>query len=157
MLEDLLSGLKDQALGAIDSNPEIPNEKLGDIMDIIGNVTKEHVAKETANSGGLDNLMNLFSDSENNSNANSLQGSIMNSVTDGLMKKAGLSGAGASSAASALIPIVLKAITSKNNSTPANDSSPLADIFGSVISGAVSGGASKSSGILGALGGLFKK
>ncbi len=157
MSENLLSGLKDQALGAIDSNPEIPNDKLGDIMNVISNVTKEHVAKEAVNSGGLNNLMNLFSDNENNSNANSLQGNIMNSVTEGLVKKAGLNSSGASAAASALIPIVLKAITSKNNSTPANDSSPLADIFGSVISGAVSGGNSKTSGISGVLGGLFKK
>ncbi|NOZ34838.1 MAG: hypothetical protein GXO80_06030 [Chlorobi bacterium] len=108
MLENLLSDIKDQALGAIDSNPEIPNKKLGDIMNIIGNATKEHVAKEAANSGGLGNLMNLFSDNDNNSNANSLQGNIMNSVTEGLTKNAGLNSSGASAAASVLIPMVLQ-------------------------------------------------
>jgi len=157
MLEELLSGLKNDALGAITDHPDVPNDKLGDIMDIIGNVTKEHVAKETANSGGLGNLMNLFSDNENNSNANSLQGNIMNSVVEGLMSKVGLGKSGASAAASAILPMVLKAITSKNNSTPSNDSSPLMDIFGSVLSGAMSGGSSKGGGIMGALGNLLKK
>jgi len=60
MFDQLLSGLKDQALGAITNNPEIPNNKLDSIMDVVGNVTKNEVAKETANSGGLGNLMNLL-------------------------------------------------------------------------------------------------
>jgi len=158
MLEQLLAGLQNDALGAINDHPDVPNDKLGNIMDIIGSVTKEHVAKEATSSGGLGNLMNLFSDSNNNSNANSLQGNIMNSVVEGLMGKAGLGKSGASAAAAAILPMVLKAITSKNNQTAADDSSPLKDIFGSVLTSAVSGGKSNSAGsILGALGGLFKK
>ncbi|NPA44930.1 MAG: hypothetical protein GXO49_05290 [Chlorobi bacterium] len=157
MLEELLAGLKNDALGAINDHPDVPNEKLGDIMDVIGNVTKEHVAKEAVNSNGLGNLMNLFSESENNENANSLQSNIMNSVIDGLMGKAGLGKSGASAAASAILPMVLNAITSKNSSTPDDDASPLMDIFGSVLSSAMSGGNSKSGGIMGALGNLFKK
>ena len=38
MLEQLLSGLKDKALGAINDNPEIPNNKLDSIMDIVGKI-----------------------------------------------------------------------------------------------------------------------
>ena len=156
MLEELLSGLKDQALGKINDNPEIPNEKLDDILNIAGEVTKNEVAKESANSG-LENVMNLFSKSENNSAANSLQGNILNGVVSQLTQKHGLGKSAATAAASAIIPIVLEKITHKNSSTPDNDASPLADIFGSVISGAMSGGSSKSGGILGALGGLLKK
>lgn len=158
MLEQLLSGLQNEALGAINDHPDVPNEKIGDIMNVIGNVTKEHVAKEATNSNGLGNLMNLFSNNDNNQGANSLQGNIMNSVVEGLMGKAGLGKSGATAAASAILPMVLKAITSKNNKTSADDSSPLMDIFGSVLSGAMSGGKSSGTGsILGALGGLFKK
>jgi len=153
MLEELLSGLKNDALGTINNHPDIPNEKLDDIMDVIGNVTKEHVAKESTNSGGLDNLMNLFSDNENNQQANSLQNNMMNSVIDGLMKKTGLGKSGASAAASAILPMVLKSVTEKNSSTPANDASPLADIFGSVLS---AGKDSADSSLLGGLGKLFE-
>lgn len=153
MLEQLLSGLQNDALGAIDSHPDVPNDKLGDIMDLIGGVTKEHVAKEATNSGGLGNLMNLFSDSDNNSSANSLQSNITNSVVEGLMSKVGLNGAGAKAAASLILPMVLKKITSQNNQTPANDSSPIMDIFGSILGGGSSKGGSD---MLGTLSGFFK-
>lgn len=155
MLEQLLSGLKDQALGAITDNPEIPNNKLDSIMDIVGSVTKTEVAKEATNSGGLGNLMNLFSNSDNNSSSNSLQGNIMSSVVAGIIEKTGLSKSAATTAANVITPMVLNQITSKNNETSSDDSSPLMDIFGSMIGG----GSSKSTtgSILGALGGLFKK
>jgi len=155
MLEELLSGLKGDALGAINNNPDVPNEKIGDIMDIIGSVTKEHVAKETSStSNGLGNLMNLFSNNDNNSNANSLQGNIMNSVVTNLVEKAGLSHSAAQMATKTILPMVLDKITSKNNETSSDDSSPLMDIFGSVLSGASN---SKGGGIMDALGGFLKK
>ncbi len=154
MLEQLLSGLKDQALGAINDNPEIPNNKLDGIMDIVGSVTKTEVAKEAKNSGGLGNLMNLFSDNDNNSSANSIQGNITNSVVASLIEKVGLSKSAATSAAATLTPMVLDQITSKNNKTASDDDSPLTDLFGSLLS---SGSSKSAGGILGALGGLFKK
>ena len=155
MLEELLSGIKDQVLGSINDNPEIPNEKLDDILKIAGEVTKNEVAKETTNSG-LKTVMNLFSKSENNSQANALQGNILNSVVSQLTQKHGFGKSAATSAASVVIPMILEKITHQNSKTPSNDASPLADIFGSVISSSLGGG-SKSGGILGALGGLFKK
>ena len=124
-------------------------------MDLIGDVTQEHLAKEAINSGGLGNLMNLFSDSNNNSAANSLQGNITNSIVDGLMSKVGLNDSGAKAAASVILPMILKQITSKNNTTASDDPSPLMDIFGSVLGGGDSSNAAGS--ILGALGGLLKK
>lgn len=153
MLEELLSGLKGDALGAINDNQDIPNEKIGDIMDIIGNVTKDHVAKEaTSSSDGIGNLMNLFSNNDNNSNANSLQGNIMNSVVTGLVEKAGLSHSAAQMATKTILPMVLDKITSRNNETSSDDTSPLMDIFGSVLSG----GNSKGGGIMDALSGFLK-
>ncbi len=154
MLEQLLSGLKDKALGAINDNPEIPNNKLDSIMDIVGSVTKTEVAKEATNSGGLGNIMNLFSDNDNNSNASSVQGNITNSVIENLVGKTGLNKSAASTAAALIVPMVLKQITSKNNATASTDSSPITDLFGSLLSGGNSKGAG---GLLGALGGLFKK
>ena len=156
MLEELLSGLKDQALGKINDNPEIPNEKLDDILKIAGEVTKQEVAKETANSG-LETIMNLFSKSENNSQANSLQNNILNSVISSLTQKSGLGEGAAKAAASAVIPMILEKITHHNSATPDDDPSPLNDIFGSVLSSALTGSSKSSGGIMGALGSLFKK
>ncbi|MEN8120511.1 MAG: hypothetical protein ABFS35_09205 [Bacteroidota bacterium] len=144
MIEQLLSGITNQALGAINDHDDIPNNQIGSILEVIGSVTKNEVAKESASSG-LGNIMNLFSDDDNNSGANSLQGNIMNSVISGLTEKSGLSSSAAKVAATTLLPMVLKQITSKNNATPANDSSPIAEIFG-----ALAGGGSKG-GILGGL------
>ena len=154
MLDQLLSGLKNEALGAINDNPAIPNNKLDSIMDIVGSVTKTEVAKEATNSGGLGNVMNLFSDNTNNSNANSVQGNITNSVIENLVGKTGLDKSAASSAAALIVPMVLKQITSKNNQTSSNNSSPITDLFGSLLS---SGSSKSAGGILGALGGLLKK
>lgn len=149
MLEQLLSGLKNDALGAINDNQEIPNDKLDSILNIIGDATKKEVKKESSASG-IENVMNLFSDNENNSSANSIQGNITNSVIENLMGKAGLNKSGAQSAVTALLPIVLNQITSKNNKTASNDSSPLLELFGSALAGNSKGG------LLGKLGGLFK-
>ena len=151
MLEQLLSGLKNDALGAINDNPEIPNNKLDSILDIVGSVTKNEVKKESSSSG-LGNIMNLFSNNDNNSGANSIQGNIMNSVVGNLIEKTGLGESGAKTAATVIVPMVLNQITSKNNKTDANDASPLNDIFGMLTSGN-----SKKGGILGSLGSLFKK
>ena len=154
MLEELLSGLKDQALGSINNNPEIPNDKLDSIMDIVGSVTKEHVAKEaTSSSNGIGNLMNLFSKNDNNSSANSLQGNIMNSVVTSLVEKVGLSHSAAQMATKTILPMVMDKISSSNSKTPDNDASPLMDIFGSVLSGASN---SKGGGIMDALSGFLK-
>ena len=155
MLEELLSGLKDQALGKINDNPEIPNEKLDDILNVVSEATKNEVGKKATNSG-LNTVMNLFSKSENNADANALQGNILNNVVSQLTQKHGLGNSAAKAAAAAIIPMVLEKITHKNSATPDNDASPLTEIFGSVISSSLSG-SSKGGGILGALGGLFKK
>ena len=40
MSEELLSGLKEQALGKINDKPEILNEKLDDILNIVSEVTR---------------------------------------------------------------------------------------------------------------------
>ncbi len=149
MIEQLLSGLKDEALGAINDHQDIPNSKLDSILDVIGSVTKNEVAKETSNSG-LGNIMNLFSDDDNNEGANSLQGNIMENVISGLTKKSGLGEGAAKMAASVILPMLLKKITQKNNSTPADDSSPIMDIFGALTGGGSGGG------IMGTLGKLLK-
>lgn len=149
MIEQLLAGLKNEALGAINDNQEIPNSKLDSILDVIGSVTKNEVAKETSNSG-LGNIMNLFSDDDNNDGANSLQGNIMENVISGLTKKSGLGEGAAKMAASVILPMLLKKITQHNNTTAPDDSSPIMDIFGSLISGNSGGG------IMGTLGKLLK-
>ena len=149
MFDQLLSSIKDKALGAVTNNEEIPNEKIDDILKIAGDVTQKEVVKETSNSG-LGSIMNLFSSSDNNSGANLLQGNIMSGVIAGIIEKTGLNPAAAKTAASSVVPMLMSKITDKNNETDENDSSPLNDVFGML-------GGGSAGDIMGKIGGFFGK
>ena len=139
MLDKILSGIKDEALGAINDNPDIPNNKLDDILDIVGKATEKEVSKESKSSG-LENLMNLFSDKKNNSKADTIQNNIKDKVVKELMGNSNLKEAAAKEAVKAILPMVLSKITKKNNETADDDASPLGEIFGSLLGGDKGGG-----------------
>ena len=139
MFDKILSGIKDEALGAINDNPDIPNSKLDDILDIVGDVTKKEVSKESS-STGLENLMNLFSDKKNNSTADSIQDNIKGAVIEKLVGSKNFKQAAAKEAVNAILPMVLNKITKKNNETADDDASPLGEIFGSLLGGGKGGG-----------------
>lgn len=139
MLENILSGIKKEALGAINDNPDIPNSKLDSILNIVGKITKKEVSNESSSSG-FGNLMNLFSDKKNNSGADNIQGNIKNAAIKQLTGSENLKEAAAKEAVNTILPMVLNKITSKNNKTADDDASPLAEIFGSVLGGDKGGG-----------------
>lgn len=129
MLNDLLGKLKSEVGGQIKSQTGLGDDKLDSAFSVIGDVTKKEVAGEMSG-GGLSNIMNLFSQKQNNEGANNLQSRITSGVISNLVSKTGLSGDMANKVAGVAIPALMGLITKKNSETPDDDPSPLTDLFG---------------------------
>lgn len=145
MLEQLLEGLQGQIGQEVEQKAGVDSDMMSKIMKMAGGVATQEVAKQMMG-GGLSDVMNLFSNNSNNSNANSLQSNITNGVVSQLVEKMGFDQGKASMISSMVIPAIMNMVTQKNNETPENDASPLQSLFG--------GG--KSGGIADMIGGFLK-
>lgn len=129
MLEQLLESLQNDKVGKeVEQKAGIDADMMSQIMKIAGGVATQQVAKEMT-SGGLDSVMNLFSNKENNNRANSLQDNITNNVVSSIVEKMGLDESKAALISSFVIPAVMDMVTEKNSQTPDDDASPLMDLF----------------------------
>lgn len=128
MLDLILNGLKDQVGQDLQQKAGVQQNMLDDILKITGNVATKEVTKEMMG-GGLDTVMNLFSNNSNNAQANSLQNNIMNGMVSNFVEKLGLNKQTASMVTSIIIPTLMSLITKKNAETPDDDPSPLNDLF----------------------------
>lgn len=138
MLEQLLQGLQGQVGKEVQEKAGVDSDMMAQIMKIAGGVASQQVAKQIT-SGGINDVMNLFSNKPNNSNANALQSNISNDLVSNLIQKLGLDEQKAAMISSLVIPAVMNMITQKNNETPENDSSPITDLFGGNKVGLVKG------------------
>lgn len=129
MIENLLEGLKDQIGGQILDKTDVQSDLLPDIFSVIGDTAKTEV-KNSMLDGGLDTVMNLFSNKPNDSGANLLQSNITQGIVSGLIQKIGLNSSTASTIAGVAVPLLMNLITKKNNETPEDDPSPLNALFG---------------------------
>mgnify|MGYP000123766547 CR=1 FL=1 len=129
MLDNILEGLKDQIPGDLLSKVGLGADKADEVVAIAGESTSE-VMTEQLTSGGLDTVMNLFSNKKNESNADSLQNNLTNNFVGKLGSKLGLSKEMAGTIATAIIPKILAMITNKNEETDESDSSSITDMFG---------------------------
>jgi hypothetical protein len=150
MLENLLGTLKSEVGSQILNQTQIPANKLDGVFKVIGDVTKKEVSGQMT-SGGIGNLLNLFSNQNNNTAANLIQNNIATGVVTNLVSKLGLSQDVAKTISNITIPVLIGLITKKNSTTPDDDPSPLKEIFGTGKSSAI-GGIAK-----GILGKLLKK
>ena len=153
MLDLILNGLKDQVGGELQQKAGVQANMLEDILKITGNVATKEVSKEMLG-GGLDTVMNLFSNQSNSPQAGSLQNNIMNGMVSNFVEKLGLDKKTATMATTVIIPVLMNMITQKNAETPDNDPSPLNDLFNPKGQG----GNNPLTGLIGkTLGGLFGK
>jgi uncharacterized protein YidB (DUF937 family) len=129
MLEQLINSLKSEVGGQIMSQTNLPAGQLDHVFSVIGNVAKKEVAGHMLE-GNLPDVMNLFSEKPNNSGADRLQSNISSGVIADLTSKLGLSPDTAQKITSAALPVLVKLITAKNNTTPDNDPSPITELFG---------------------------
>jgi uncharacterized protein YidB (DUF937 family) len=150
MLEKLLGTLKSEVGGQIINQTQLPQAHLDGVFKVLGDVAKKEVTGHILG-GGLENVMNLFSNQQNNAGANQIQSNLHSGVIDGLINKLGLSPDVAKNVSAVAVPALINMITRKNSATPDNDPSPLHEIFGTAQSSGI-GGIAKN-----LLGGLFKK
>lgn len=146
MLEQLLQGLQGQVGQEVQEKAGVDSDMMSQIMQIAGGVATKEVGKEMLG-GGLDTVMNLFSNNSNSTGANSLQTNITTGVVSNLVEKLGLDQGKASMITSMVIPAIMNMVTQKNNETPETDSSPLSALFG---------GDKGAGGIAGMIGGFLK-
>jgi len=129
VIENFIEGLKDQIGGQILDKTDVQSDLLPDIFSVIGDTAKTEV-KNSMLDGGLDTVMNLFSNKPNDSGANLLQSNITQGIVSGLIQKIGLNSSTASIIAGVAVPLLMNLITKKNNETPEDDPSPLNALFG---------------------------
>ncbi|MGB0885763.1 MAG: DUF937 domain-containing protein [Chitinophagales bacterium] len=136
MLEQLLQGLQGQVGKEVQEKAGVDSDMMSQIMQLAGGVATKEVGKEMM-SGGLDTVMNLFSNNSNSSNANSLQTNITTGVVNSLVEKLGFDQGKASMITAIVIPAIMNLVTQKNNETPETDSSPLNSLFGGKEGGGI--------------------
>jgi uncharacterized protein YidB (DUF937 family) len=128
MIDALLKNLSKDIGPELISKAGISENKLGELFKVTGNVASQEITKQ-ATAGGMDNLMNLFSNKPNNPSANSIQNNIVNGLIASFTSKLGLSQQQAQSASGIIVPALMNLITKKNSETPESDPSPLMKMF----------------------------
>lgn len=144
MLDNIIDLVKNQVLGTIENDPEVPADKKGAAIEATTSSIVDGL-KSQLTTDNLSNLMGLFG---GDSNSDTITNSIQESVVSALSEKVGLSKETARSIASAVIPAIIGLISKKNNDP--NDSFNLESLVESVTG-------KKGGGLLGALGSLFGK
>ncbi|MEN9548366.1 MAG: hypothetical protein RIR12_957 [Bacteroidota bacterium] len=116
MLDQLIGLVKQYAGDAIVKNPDIPNEKNEEAMAEASNTVVGGLQNILAG-GGLQSIMNLFSQGNKGGTAGLMQNPIVNMMAGHFMKKLmgkfGINSGAASNIATSLIPSVLNGLISK--------------------------------------------
>jgi uncharacterized protein YidB (DUF937 family) len=128
MVDAIMKALASNTSNELTGKAQIPQNLLGEVFKLTGNVATQEVAKQAA-SGGLNDLMNLFSNKPNNSTANTIQNNITNNLVQSLGAKLGLSKQQATLAAQIIIPVLMGLISKENSKTPDSDATPIQKIF----------------------------
>jgi len=149
MLEELFSLIKEQGTDTIINNPAIPNEQNNGVLaDATHSVASE--LQGVLAGGGLQSVLSLFSNGNNNSGGSSLLNNpivsnIISNFTNKLTINHGIAPAQAGGIANNLIPSVLSNLISKTND-PSNSSFDIGSIIGSLTRGAQASGAQNGGG-----------
>lgn len=138
MLDGILGQIKGQLGDSLQQQEGVDSSQLDGIMDIVQSVTGEKVGKQMLGDG-LGPVMNLFSNNNNSTEADSLQSDITGGIASSLVEKLGFSGETATNITSAVIPMVINLVTEKNSETPDDDASPLTELFGGGDLGGIAG------------------
>lgn len=150
MLNSIISGLQSQLGSELQQKAGVTSDMAQKILQETGNIATSEVKKEAIN-GGMDTLMNLFSNKPNSKQSNQLQKNITDALVGSLSTKFKLPKAKATMIAGIVIPALMSLVTKENSKTKDSDPSPLESLFD--LAG--KGGAGKS--IIGGILGKFLK
>ena len=129
MIDAIMNQLKQQVGSELQQKEQVNASELNGIFDVVKEQTAEKVGENMLDQG-LEGVMSLFSNNDNNKEADSLQASITGGIVDSLQKKLGFSGSKATGIVSIIMPYLLQLLTDKNAETPDDDPSPIKDILG---------------------------
>lgn len=129
MIDAIMNQLKQQVGSELQQKEQVNASELNGIFDVVKEQTAEKVGENMLDQG-LEGVMSLFSNNDNNKKADSLQASITGGIVDSLQKKLGFSGSKATGIVSIIMPYLLQLLTDKNAETPDDDPSPIKDILG---------------------------
>ena len=129
MIDAIMNQLKQQVGSELQQKEQVNASELNGIFDVVKEQAAEKVGENMLDQG-LDGVMSLFSNNDNNKEADSLQASITGGIVDSLQKKLGFSGSKATGIVSIIMPYLLQLLTDKNAETPDDDPSPIKDILG---------------------------
>ncbi len=138
MLDGILGQIKGQLGDSLQQQEGVDSSQLDGILDIVKSVTGEKVGKQMLGDG-LGPVMNLFSNNNNTTEADTLQSDITGGIASSLVEKLGFSGETATNITSTVIPMVINLVTEKNSETPDDDASPLTELFGGGDLGGLAG------------------
>ncbi len=168
MLEQLFNLVKEQGQETVINNPEVPNEKNGEVMAEATNSIMGGLQNVLAG-GGLQSILGLFGQGGGNAGGGSMgisKNPIVNMIAghfmSKLMGKFGMSNSAAAGIAGQLIPNVLGGLINKTQD-PSNNGFSLEGLLGSLMGGgapaaqAQPAAASASSGIGGLLSSVLGK
>ncbi|UKJ09052.1 DUF937 domain-containing protein [Solitalea lacus] len=134
MLDNLLNLVKQYADDAIVQNPDIPNEQNDAAINVASSSIFNSLQSQ-ATSGGIANLLNMFSGGTDNT---AVTNNVTSNVAGSLMEKLGLDTTKAQGIATTLVPQVLNSLVSKTND-PNESSFSLNGVFNSLTDGKTEG------------------
>lgn len=128
MIDDLMKNLQGGAVGDLMKKFNLDEGKAKGIFSNIGESTKEVMSKQVAG-GGLDTVMNLFSNKTNGNKENGLQSTLSDNLIGKITSSLGVDSGMAKKITDSVLPSLMKSITSKNEETPSSDSSAIMNMF----------------------------
>ncbi len=138
MLEELFNLVKGAAGDAVINNPEVPNEQNNAVVAEATNTVASGLRNMVAG-GGLQNILSLFSNKDQQGSGNGLLSNPIVNMMIGhfagkLMSKYNLGGNQANNVASSLIPDVISSLINKTND-PGNSTFSLEGLLNSITGG----------------------
>ncbi|NDV57899.1 hypothetical protein [Bacteroides sp. 519] len=149
MLDNILELVKGTVSGAITGNSQVPEAKRTQAIETTADAVTDGL-KQNFSLSNIGDLMSLFGGSSS-TQKNPITSSIENTVTNALVQKVGLSKAIAAGISSAVVPLVMNAISGK-----VNDPKEKGFSLEGLIESFSGKGDNDGGGLLGKLGGLFK-
>lgn len=147
-MSEIMDLIKQNVLGFISNNDEVPADKKDDVVNETTNSILDGF-KSNFNLNNISEIKNLFSGNNGAVEDNTITNNVQGNVISSLIQKVGLTKGTSETIASTVVPMVIKAISGKMTGGKFDVSSLL-----SLISGSKSG-SEGDSGILGKLGKLF--
>ena len=127
MLDQILGGLKGN-LGGVLSENNLSADKLDDLVGLTGESITETAGSEVA-SGNMSGIMDLLKGNGDTGSSNPIVSGIISSLVGKVTSAFGMDEGAASGLAASVIPMAIKAISSKFNSE-GGDESALTSMLG---------------------------